>query len=500
MSSAPFDPTAATAAALQQLQPKSAACRPVAEFLFHLTRMLSDPANYHLIEWDAGRIVVHDPPAMETEVLGKYFRHSKYSSFQRQLNYFGFKKISGKGKMSPCSYINDAATADLGCLLNIRRKTATKGIEKREREAALAAAKAAKSGSSKSSRDKSSSKKSGKSKSGGKSSSSPKRIRIRKSSSKSNKNKSIDTVESQTDHHAPSAYGATMMTGVDYYAHHSHAPTNAFGDHLTADFDPFVVSAEEFGPPATVQFHNRNLSDNDNGREVTPSTSASSSSTNLASMGDTTCASTIGQPAENLCLPAPPAVASLSMSMSASAPATSSLETTFHQALRSQQHQQLLQKALDTTARVSQHDKEPCEAAAEATKPFNVPNPLMSVPNPLMVDTSSHQPSPTTVTVVPTSMPSPATAAMNASKSIIGDGDGTRDGTQSDDLSAGFPSQPVLSSAHQAISQMLSTTIPDATDLFSSTAHLPSKLGGSAFPGMLSPNSSLVNLAMLPTL
>jgi hypothetical protein len=89
---------------------------------------------------------------------------------------------------------------------------------------------------------------------------------------------------------------------------------------------------------------------------------------------------------------------------------------------------------------------------------------------------------------------------MNASKSIIGDSHGPRDGTQSDDLSAGFPSQPVLSSAHQSISQMLSTTIPDATDLFSSTAHLPSKLGGAAFPGMLSPNSSLVNLAMLPTL
>ena len=235
MSSALFDPTAATAAALQQLQPKSAACRPVAEFLFHLTRMLSDPANYHLIEWDAGRIVVHDPPAMETEVLGKYFRHSKYSSFQRQLNYFGFKKISGKGKMSPCSYINDAATADLGCLLNIRRKTATKGIEKREREAALAAAKAAKSGSSKSSRDKSSSKKSGKSKSGGKnggkSSSSPKRIRIRKSSSKSsnsNKNKSIGTVVPQTDLHAPPTYGDT--SSIDRYSQ--------FGSFLQPHVDP----------------------------------------------------------------------------------------------------------------------------------------------------------------------------------------------------------------------------------------------------------------------
>ena len=344
-STASFEPTAAAAAAaaaLQRHQPKTAACRPVAEFLFHLTRMLSDPANYHLIEWDAGRIVVHDPPAMETEVLGKYFRHSKYSSFQRQLNYFGFKKISGKGKMSPCSYINDAATADLGCLLNIRRKTATKGIEKREREAALAAAKAAKSGSSgKSSKDKpsssSSKSKSGKNKNG--KSSSPKRIRLRKSSSKSGSKSKSTAFVSQTDLHASPAHATSMdYTHLNHNASNNASwdpPTNVFGDHLSADFDPFVVSAEEFGPPGTVSFGPPGTVS-----QVTPSSSASSSSTNLASMG--------GRPAENLCLP-PPAVAS--------GPATSSLESTFHQALRSQQHQQLLQKALDTTASVSQQVK-----------------------------------------------------------------------------------------------------------------------------------------------
>ena len=504
MSSASFEPTAAAAAAaaLQQHQPKTAACRPVAEFLFHLTRMLSDPTNPHLIEWDAGRIVVHDPPAMETEVLGKYFRHSKYSSFQRQLNYFGFKKISGKGKMSPCSYINDAATADLGCLLNIRRKTATKGIEKREREAALAAAKAAKSGSSgnKSSKDKSSSSKGKSSKSKSKTGSkngkpnSPKRIRIRKSSSSSSKNgsksKSSVAVVSQTGLHA-------NTTTMDYTYHNHNAnysaaawapPINAFGDHLSADFDPFVVSAEEFGPPGTANFRNNLANSNDNGRQVTPSSSASSSSTNLASMG--------GRPAENLCLP-PPAVAS--------GPATSSLETTFHQALRSQQHQQLLQKALDTTTSIFQQvkkDEEQGQQQLQAKnggevsaepKPFSVPNPLaVSVPHPLMTE-SPHQPSPASVAAVPTSMPSPATAAMNAGKSSI-------DNDKTNDLSAGFPSQPTLSSAHQTIAQMLSTTIPDATDLFSSTAHLPSKLGGATYPGLLSPNSSLVNLAMLPTL
>merc|ERR1712032_104441 len=37
-------------------------------------------------------------------------------------NYFGFRKLAGKGKMAPCSYINDATTDELGSLLLIKRK------------------------------------------------------------------------------------------------------------------------------------------------------------------------------------------------------------------------------------------------------------------------------------------------------------------------------------------------------------------------------------------
>jgi len=100
--------------------------RPVPEFLYHLTRMLRDPTIHHLIEWDAGRIVVHDPVRLESDVLGKYYRHSKYSSFQRQLNYFGFSKHSGKRKMSPCSYTNDDVTTSLESLIKLRRKPVKK--------------------------------------------------------------------------------------------------------------------------------------------------------------------------------------------------------------------------------------------------------------------------------------------------------------------------------------------------------------------------------------
>lgn len=94
---------------------------PVAEFLFQLTKMLTDD-NKEFIEWRKASIFVHDPPGLEKNILPKYFRHSNYSSFQRQMNYFGFRKIAGKGKMAPCSYVNENAKEDISSLLFIKRK------------------------------------------------------------------------------------------------------------------------------------------------------------------------------------------------------------------------------------------------------------------------------------------------------------------------------------------------------------------------------------------
>jgi hypothetical protein len=91
----------------------------VAEFLYQLSKMLTDD-NREVIEWSNSKIEVHNPHRLANEVLHKYFRHSKFASFQRQLNYFGFRKLAGKGKMAPCSYVNDAASPELRSLLLIK--------------------------------------------------------------------------------------------------------------------------------------------------------------------------------------------------------------------------------------------------------------------------------------------------------------------------------------------------------------------------------------------
>ena len=73
-----------------------------ASFLLKLREVLAreDPA---VISWDGdGRITIGDPKRLGDEVLARYFRHGNFSSFQRQLNYFGYYKVQGKGRLAAC--------------------------------------------------------------------------------------------------------------------------------------------------------------------------------------------------------------------------------------------------------------------------------------------------------------------------------------------------------------------------------------------------------------
>ncbi|KAI9910738.1 hypothetical protein PsorP6_010329 [Peronosclerospora sorghi] len=80
--------------------------REVAPFLRSLRQILSNE-NPAILRWtlDGKAFEIHDMVSMMQHVLPKYFKHSKYTSFQRQLNYFNFRKWT-KSKAVVCTFSN----------------------------------------------------------------------------------------------------------------------------------------------------------------------------------------------------------------------------------------------------------------------------------------------------------------------------------------------------------------------------------------------------------
>lgn len=104
---------------------RKSARRSCPDFLSKLVQILKKE-NPEIISWDAGRIYLRDPARLMSQILKKYFRHANYNSFKRQLNYFGFRKIDGKGKFEPCVYHNEELEGkDVEEITKIKRKTTT---------------------------------------------------------------------------------------------------------------------------------------------------------------------------------------------------------------------------------------------------------------------------------------------------------------------------------------------------------------------------------------
>jgi hypothetical protein len=59
-------------------------------FLEKLWLMLSDPENDPMIRWDdtGTKFRIKRVPFKANNILGRYFKHNEFSSFQRQLSYF----------------------------------------------------------------------------------------------------------------------------------------------------------------------------------------------------------------------------------------------------------------------------------------------------------------------------------------------------------------------------------------------------------------------------
>ena len=71
--------------------------KKIQPFIKKLLQLFDDSGLSNIIIWEEvgnyGLITIIDPERLENEVLPKYYRHTRTSSFIRQLNIHGFKKV-----------------------------------------------------------------------------------------------------------------------------------------------------------------------------------------------------------------------------------------------------------------------------------------------------------------------------------------------------------------------------------------------------------------------
>ncbi|KAF8897365.1 HSF-type DNA-binding-domain-containing protein [Infundibulicybe gibba] len=93
-------------------QPQKSESKPQATFLTKLYALLERSENHHMIRWDpAGEhIIVERPEQLALHVLPSIYRQSRFASFSRQLNIYGFMRKVNLRNVDPAIDDPDAST------------------------------------------------------------------------------------------------------------------------------------------------------------------------------------------------------------------------------------------------------------------------------------------------------------------------------------------------------------------------------------------------------
>ncbi|GBE79308.1 hypothetical protein SCP_0205060 [Sparassis crispa] len=86
--------------------------KPQATFLTKLYALLERPENHHMIRWDpqGEHIIVERPEQLALHVLPSVYRQSRFASFSRQLNIYGFMRKVNLRNVDPAIDDPDAST------------------------------------------------------------------------------------------------------------------------------------------------------------------------------------------------------------------------------------------------------------------------------------------------------------------------------------------------------------------------------------------------------
>lgn len=108
-------------------------------FLMKTYMLVEDPATDEVISWngDGTGFVVWQPAEFARDLLPTLFKHSNFSSFVRQLNTYGFRKVA-TGRWEFCNGMFQKGERELLC--SIRRRKAWTNKQQRQRQQPVAGA------------------------------------------------------------------------------------------------------------------------------------------------------------------------------------------------------------------------------------------------------------------------------------------------------------------------------------------------------------------------